>query len=132
MAEADCGSALVLNGDTVVGIVTERDILTKVVANAADPTKTSVDSVMTKKPLCVRQETRITHALYTMAELGFWHIAIIDADRRPIGIFTLRDALPEELAVAGDLRTIASKYSHKLNREKFASGNRAGIAEALA
>ena len=130
MAEGNCGSALVLCDGRIAGIVTERDILVKVVAAGADPAKTSVDSVMTRKPVCVRPDTRVTHALYTMKELGFRHLPIIDSDRRPIGIFALRDAMPDELAVAGELRTIALRCSHQLNRDISSGGNWASVAEA--
>ena len=130
MAEANCGSALVLCDGRIAGIITERDILIKVVVASVDPAKTSVDSVMTRKPVCVRQDTRVTHALYTMKELGFRHLPIVDADRRPIGIFALRDAFPDELAVASDLRTTALRCSHLLHRELSAGGNCASAAEA--
>jgi CBS domain-containing protein len=130
MAEANCGSALVLCDGRITGIITERDILIKVVATAADPAKTSVDSVMTRKPVCVHQDTSVTRALYTMKELGFRHLPIIDSDRRPIGIFALRDALPEELAVVSDLRAIALRCSRQLKRETSAGGNWASVAEA--
>ncbi len=103
MAGANCGSALVLVGEAIVGIVTERDILIKVVAKAVDPAATSVDVVMTKKPVCAHHDMLVTHALYTMWELGFRHMPVVDAERRALGIFALRDALPEELAGADSL-----------------------------
>ncbi|MDD5250961.1 MAG: CBS domain-containing protein [Rhodocyclaceae bacterium] len=103
MAQNNCGSALVLSAETIVGIVTERDILIKVVAKAVDPATTSVDAVMTKRPVCAHHDMPVTHALYTMRELGFRHIPVIDADRKPMGVFALRDALPEELAGADNL-----------------------------
>jgi CBS domain-containing protein len=103
MAGANCGSALVLSAETIVGIVTERDILIKVVARAVDPATTRVDVVMTKKPVCAHHDMPVTHALYTMRELGFRHMPVVDPDRKPMGVFALRDALPEELAGAANL-----------------------------
>lgn len=103
MTEGNCGSALVLAGETIVGIITERDILVKVVAAGADAATTSVDAVMTKKPVCAHHDMPVTHALYTMKELGFRHLPVLDAGRRPLGVFTLRDAMAEEIAGADSL-----------------------------
>jgi CBS domain-containing protein len=114
MAAANCGSALVLSAETIVGIVTERDIVIKVVAAAIDPATTLVDTVMTKKPVCAHHDTPVTHALYTMRELGFRHIPVLDAERRPLGIFAMRDALPEDLAAADDLTLRATRLTRSL------------------
>ncbi|HEX8986876.1 MAG TPA: CBS domain-containing protein [Rhodocyclaceae bacterium] len=111
MAAANCGSALVLAGDTVVGIVTERDLLIKVIAAGADPASTPVEAVMTKKPICAHHDMPVTHALYTMRELGFRHIPVLDPERHPLGVFALRDALPAELAGAEKLTRNASRIA---------------------
>ncbi|HEX8962391.1 MAG TPA: CBS domain-containing protein [Rhodocyclaceae bacterium] len=114
MAEANCGSALVLSAGTVVGIVTERDMLIKVVAAGVDPAATPVDAIMTKKPVCAHHDMPVTHALYTMRELGFRHIPVLDPERRPLGVFALRDALPDELAGAENLTRKASRITRSL------------------
>jgi CBS domain-containing protein len=114
MAAANCGSALVLSADTIVGIVTERDIVIKVVAAGLDPAVALVDAVMTKKPVCAHHDTPVTHALYTMRELGFRHIPVLDAERRPLGIFAMRDALPEDLAGADNLTLRATRLTRSL------------------
>ena len=103
MAENNCGSALVLFAETIIGIVTERDILIKVVAKAIDPTTIRVDAVMTKQPVCAQHDMSVTHALYTMKELGFCHFPVVDANRKPLGVFSLRDALIEEWVSANNL-----------------------------
>lgn len=114
MAAANCGSALVLSAETVVGIVTERDMLIKVVAAGIDPATTAVDAIMTKKPVCAHHDMPVTHALYTMRELGFRHLPVLDPERRPLGVFALRDALPEELADAETLTRRASRITRSL------------------
>ena len=96
MAEVACGSALVLSAGAVIGIITERDILSKIVVKSIDPAEASVESVMTKDPVCARPEMSVPHALFIMKELGFRHLPIVDDDHIPLGIFALRDALPDE------------------------------------
>jgi len=100
MAEANCGSALVLADGAVVGIITERDFIIRIVARSLDPATTSVESVMTRKPVCAHPEMPVTHALYTMKELGFRHFPVIDSGHKPLGVFSLRDAFPDELGEA--------------------------------
>jgi CBS domain-containing protein len=56
----------------------------------------------------------VTHALYTMRELGFRHIPVLDPERRPLGVFALRDALPDELAGAENLTRRASRITRSL------------------
>lgn len=114
MTEANCGSALVLSADTIVGIITERDIVIKVVAESIDPAVTRVDAVMTKKPVCAHHDMPVTHALYTMRELGFRHMPVLDAERRPIGVFALRDALPDDLEGAEELTLRKSRLTRSL------------------
>ena len=58
MTRANCGSILVLEPpDVMMGILTERDLMTRVVAKGVDPEKTTVREVMTPKPICVPPET---------------------------------------------------------------------------
>ena len=114
MAEANCGSALVLSAGLIVGILTERDLLIKVVAAASDPATTTVDCVMTRKPICAHHDMPVTHALYTMREFGFRHLPVIDAGRKPLGVFGMRDALPEELAGAENLTQRKSRLTASL------------------
>ena len=115
MAERDCGSALVLADGIVVGIITERDVITRVVAKGLDPATTSVESVMTRKPVCAHPEMLVTHALYTMRELGFRHFPVIDSGHKPLGVFSLRDAFPEEMAGAYDLAHVKERLTKALS-----------------
>lgn len=122
MAQANCGSALVLAGGAVVGIITERDVISRVVAKSLDPAGTSVESAMTRKPVCAHPEMTVTHALYTMRELGFRHFPVIDSAHKPLGVFSLRDAFLDELAGADDLARIKRRKLRKLPAAKIAGG----------
>ena len=101
MTRANCGSILVMEPpDRILGIVTERDLMTRVVARALDPKQTPLAQVMTPQPRVVPPETPVSDALVIMLEAGFRHLPIVDADRRILGVFSLRDALPRELGNA--------------------------------
>ena len=101
MTRANCGSVLIMElPDVLLGIVTERDLMTRVLAKGLDPETTLVRSVMTANPICVPPETRVSEAVLIMIEKGFRHLPIIGPGKRVLGVFSVRDALPREIGAA--------------------------------
>jgi CBS domain-containing protein len=104
MTRANCGSILILEPpDIMLGILTERDLLTRVVAKGVDPEKATVREVMTPNPICVPPETPVSEAIVIMIERGFRHLPIVTAQQRILGVFSVRDALPREINSALDM-----------------------------
>jgi CBS domain-containing protein len=101
MTRADCGSVLVMEPpDRLLGIVTERDLMTRVLTRALDPKQTPLSQVMTANPQCVPPETKVSDAVLILIERGFRHLPIVGADKKILGVFSLRDALPREIGTA--------------------------------
>src|SRR5690606_21014468 len=101
MTRANCGSILAMEPpDRLVGIVTERDLMTRVLARALDPKQTSLAQVMTPQPRCVAPETRVSDAVVLMLEHGCRRLPIVGPDRKVLGVFAMRDALPREIGTA--------------------------------
>ena len=101
MTRANCGSVLVLDSaGAMLGILTERDLMTRVLAKALDPAATLVGKVMTPHPHCVGPETRVSDAVLIMIERGFRHLPIVTDGSRILGVFSVRDALPREVNTA--------------------------------
>lgn len=101
MTRANCGSVLVMEPpDRLLGIVTERDLMTRVLAKALDPKHTALVQIMTPHPQCVPPETKVSDAVLIMIERGFRHLPIVAADRKILGVFSIRDALPREIGTA--------------------------------
>ena len=101
MTRANCGSVLVMEPpDALLGIVTERDLMTRVLAKGLDPEKTQLREIMTPNPLCVPPETLISDAVVIMLERGFRHLPIIGPGSKILGVFSVRDALPREIGNA--------------------------------
>ena len=101
MTGANCGSVLVMEPpDILLGILTERDLMNRVLAKALDPDRTTVREVMTANPHCVPPETAVSDAVLTMLERGFRHLPIVAAGRKILGVFSIRDAMPRELSTA--------------------------------
>ena len=101
MTRASCGSVLIMEPpDALLGIVTERDLMTRVLAKALEPKHTTLAQIMTPQPHCVPPETPVSDAVVTMLERGFRHLPIVAPDRKVLGVFSIRDALPLELGAA--------------------------------
>jgi len=100
MTRANCGSVLVMElPDTLLGILTERDLMTRVLARGLDPDRTAVREVMTPNPICVSPETLVSDAVVLMLERGFRHLPLV-AGAKILGVFSVRDALPREIGTA--------------------------------
>jgi CBS domain-containing protein len=102
MTRANCGSVLVIDtAGGLLGIVTERDLMTRVLAKALDPATTPIGKVMTPHPRCIPPEFKVADAVLIMIERGFRHLPVLDAaSGRILGVFSARDALPRELNTA--------------------------------
>jgi CBS domain-containing protein len=101
MTRANFSSVLVMeHPDKLLGIVTERDLTTRVVARALDPKQTTLSQVMTPNPQCVGPQTKVSDAVQIMIERGFRHLPIVGPDRKVMGVFSARDALPREIDTA--------------------------------
>src|SRR3954470_6605347 len=78
MTRANCGSVLIMEPpDKLLGILTERDLMTRVLARALDPKTTLVSEVRTAHPLCVPPEMKVSDAVVIMLERGFRHLPIV-------------------------------------------------------
>jgi CBS domain-containing protein len=101
MTGANCGSVLIVDTPgKLLGIVTERDLMTRVLAKALSPSTTLVSEVMTRNPHCVTPETLVSDAVLIMIERGFRHLPIMAAHGKLLGVFSVRDALPREVGAA--------------------------------
>lgn len=101
MTSANCGSVLIVDtAGAMQGILTERDLMTRVLAKAVDPAKTVVTKVMTPNPRCVAPETKVADAVLIMLERGFRHLPIVVEGGKILGVFSARDALPREVNTA--------------------------------
>jgi CBS domain-containing protein len=88
---------------TLLGIVTERDLMTRLVAKSLDPAVTTVTDIMTRSPFCVTPETKVADAVLIMIERGFRHLPIVNDHNKILGVFSVRDALPREVQTAQSL-----------------------------
>jgi CBS domain-containing protein len=101
MTKANCGSIIVVDtAGAMLGILTERDLMTKVVARSLDPSNTAVSEAMTANPRYVLPETSVANAVLIMKDGGFRHLPILSSTRKVVGVFSIRDASPREISEA--------------------------------
>jgi CBS domain-containing protein len=109
MASYDVGALVVLeenHGAHAVGIITDRDMVLRGVAEQLDLDDTSVSDVMSKPVYVVRDETPIEEALAKMASVGTRRLVVTAEGDRVAGILTLDDVLDQlvqESAAIGKL-----------------------------
>lgn len=97
MAEKKIGALLLVDNNRIAGIFTERDALNKVLAGGLDPDSTPVSLVMVKDPQTIRADKPLGYALQFMADGGYRHVPVIDAEGVPLGMVSARDALGNDM-----------------------------------
>jgi len=96
MMEHRIGALPVLENGQLVGIISERDVMTRVVAAGRSPGLTTVREVMTANPKVVEPEESIENCLFLMKELGFRHLPICQGKELK-GLVSLRDILLRQI-----------------------------------
>ena len=89
MRQQHVGCVLVCQGDELLGIFTERDLLRSILA-LGRPLSTPVAQVMTVDPVVVRPSEAISAALRRMEEGGYRHLPIVDETGRPVGVLSVK------------------------------------------
>jgi len=92
MADRHVGTVLVCEGDDLKGIITERDILERVVAQGNDPATTALKFVMTPDPVGITLDQSILAAVFSMRDQGTRHLVVKDGGKTA-GILSVRDLL---------------------------------------
>ena len=97
MMENNVGAVPVLRNGDLTGILSERDIMNRVVAVGRMPGTTAVSEVMTANPRAVAADESIEECLFIMREFGFRHLPIVDGKELK-GLVSLRDVLMHQAA----------------------------------
>lgn len=89
MGEQGVGSALVMDGERLAGILTERDIV-RAMSTAHDAPARPVVEWMKKQPTTTSPDTPVREALRIMVDGGFRHLPVTEADK-VVGVLSMRD-----------------------------------------
>lgn len=92
MTGARVSSLLIIEREVFIGIITDRDLRSRVLAKGVS-TDLSVAYIMTRKPTFLDQSCLCIHAQLLMSERNIHHLPIVDDERNPVGIITATDVL---------------------------------------
>ncbi|HDD63773.1 MAG: histidine kinase [Thermofilum sp. ex4484_79] len=92
MITHDIGAVIVMMGGQPAGIITERDILKKIIMEGRDPKKTMCQDIMTKPLVTVESDTPVARALALMKEKDIRRLPVVKMGRL-VGIVTEKDII---------------------------------------
>lgn len=93
MEAARSGAAAVVDGDRLVGIISERDVMLRVVSAKRRPQETTVGEVMTTSVETVTAATSTGEALELMVSRHVRHLPVVDPEGKIVGLLSLRNLL---------------------------------------
>ena len=108
MRQKKVGALVVMEGERLLGIFTERDVVFRVVAAGKDPKAVTLGKAMTRSPLTIGASDRFGQALVIMHDNGFRHLPVIEAGR-VVGIVSARSAADPDLE---DFTAEANRREH--------------------
>ena len=91
MSKRKIGSVLVIDGQNLVGIVSERDLVNRVMQPGKPVKSTKAKDVMTPKPYCAALDQTAGACMKLMTEHRFRHLPVLDGQKRVIGIVSIGD-----------------------------------------
>ena len=97
MNDKRIGAVIVVSGERALGIFTERDILTRVVAAKRDPAETLVGDVMTTPMACCTRATSLAECKAVMTEKRIRHLPVVE-DEKLYGVISSGDIVACEVA----------------------------------
>jgi CBS domain-containing protein len=89
MQDANVGMLPVVDGDRVVGVITDRDIVVRAVARHRDPATTPVHECLSKDVIPAHPDWPTAQAIITMAQAQVGRLPVLDDDQRLVGVVTL-------------------------------------------
>jgi CBS domain-containing protein len=91
MNERKIGSLLVMDADRLIGIITERDMLQRVLVTRRDPATISVADVMTTELVCCRPHTSLEEARGVLKNRRIRHLPVLDENEQLLGLISIGD-----------------------------------------
>jgi CBS domain-containing protein len=108
MAQYDVGSLIVVEANRPVGIITDRDLVVRVMAQDHTSPTLAVKTVMTDKPVCVSEHMALEEAIALMRGYQIRRLVVVNDAKKLVGILSLDDLLlrlgEEQHALAGLMR----------------------------
>ena len=119
LCEHNIGAVVVREGDRVVGVFSERDLMNRVILKRSDPDKTVVGDVMTKELICVSPNEDYRIAKARMLDEGIRHLVVMDEGEKLRGSISMRQLIEIDLEEYRDLVTkLNDRYYQNAYKDK--------------
>ena len=133
MKENNVGSVVIVDEEKRgVGIVTERDICYKVVAEEKNAREINAKDIMTRRIVSVAPEKSIIEAAKLMIKRKIRRLPVVDKDNRVIGIITSSDIMsisPNEIEILNELYNIYSNSEKEISEEEKHGLGESGVCD---
>jgi len=94
LAHGNIGALPVAKDDRLIGMITDRDIVVRVVAGGRDPKKTRVEEVVSREPKFCYEDEDAEHVAENMNQLLVRRLPVMNRDKRLVGIVSIEDIKP--------------------------------------
>ena len=111
MADKGVGALLVMDGDKLVGIVTERDYARKVILEGKSSRDIQVEDIMTRQVLCVPPERTVDECMALMSDKRARHLPVLD-HKQVIGVVSIGDLVK---VVISEQRFLIDQLQHYIS-----------------
>ncbi len=109
MADHNIGAVVVLDGDRLVGIMSERDYARKVILMDRGSKETRVEDIMTSEVFTISPQTTVSECMQLMTDHRIRHLPVMDGDRL-VGIVSIGDIVKAVIAEQQDLIDQLERY----------------------
>lgn len=113
MTDKRIGAVPVLDGTRLVGVFSERDLMTRIVVAGVDPHTTTMESVMTRDLVIAQATDTHEHAAAKMVQGGCRHLPIVEGENL-LGFLSLRDLLQVEIEEKAESLAMMEHYVHHI------------------
>ncbi|MEM6818912.1 MAG: CBS domain-containing protein [Pseudomonadota bacterium] len=97
MAKKEIGALPVMDGEELVGIISERDYARRIILKERASKETRVDEVMTRKVVCAKPSQQVEECMAIMMNGKFRHLPVME-NNKVIGVISLRDLVKTVIA----------------------------------
>lgn len=111
MADKGVGALLVMDGEKLVGIVTERDYARKIILEGKSSRTSSVDEVMTRRVLCASPERTVDECMALMTDKRARHLPVLD-HKQVVGVVSIGDLVK---AMISEQQVLIDQLQHYIS-----------------
>lgn len=98
MSEKNCGAVLVLDQETLVGILSERDYARKVILKGKSSKNTPVEEIMSQRVVCIQPDNTIDECMALMTDKRIRHLPVLKDEETLVGLISIGDVVKEVIS----------------------------------